>query len=197
MAYNVDQFELKEATLLYGTWSTPNAIDGDTDPETTGGWSSTGDLGYIRRGTLKYGINDEYVEYESETPAIIPAKDLLKRQVTLEFTMNQLNLTHFGLVYSMETDAGTAYDVAYVGFNIIVKQQYGFLLSGALRDGTVIKFAVWSGEFSSEDLSSNWTGDDYVDIPVMIQAFPHSTFMSTRTAAGDRAAYGAIWYPNT
>ena len=193
MGFNKEEFILKEPTpIQYGTWTDPHLITPSTDPETS--FTATDNVGYVRKGTITFGLNDEFVEYESETPSIIVRKDLLKRAVTLQMTINQFNMTMYEMAFTLDTQTGT-YKLAHVGHDAPEKTRFGFLMSGQKVDGSVYKIAIWSGEFTTEDKSIVYPGNAHVDHAAMIQAFPGDTFTANRSTINDRRDYALIWEP--
>lgn len=187
MALNRNEFILKEATIQYGTWANPHAIVPGTNPSSS--FTATGNFGYIRMGTVKVGLNDTFAEYKAGTPHKMIRKDLLERIYTLEFTANQFNPTNYQIFYNLDVDSGT-YNLGWIGSDAPVKTRYGFLLTGTKVDGTSVYIAVWAGEVTTEDKSLTFSGTDYVDIPVKIQAFEGDTFAAN---PNDEHNYGMIY----
>lgn len=189
MAKNKDEFILKEGLIQYGTWTDPDLIVPGTDPTTS--FTATGDLGYIRQGSISVGLADTFAEYLSGTPQKIIRKDLIRRNYTWQFTANQFNSTAYTVLYNFDVDTGL-YTLAWIGSDAPVKTRYGWLLTGTKVDGTAIYIAIWAGEIVTETKDLKFAGTDYVDIPVMIQAFEHADFIST---PNDQHNYGMIYEP--
>jgi len=193
MALNKDEFLLKEpAPIEYGPWTSPHALDGTADPAAS--FSATGNVGYVRQGTFVVGLNDEFVEYRAGTPYKIVRKDLIGRQLTWQFTANQFNPTLLDFMYNVDETNGSAYDLMWIGNDAPVKTRQGWHVAGELVDGSAISFSIWAGEVTTEDKSLNFPGTDYVDIPVMVQAFEGDTFIAN---PNDEHNYGMIWRPAT
>ena len=187
MAYNKNEFVLKEGTLQYGSWTNPHLIVPGTNPSAS--FVATDNLGYNRMGTFKLMITDTFVEYKAQTPHKIIRKDLLERIYKWQFTANQFNAGTMGLMFNMDVDTGV-YTLMWIGNDAPVKFRYGYLLSGTKVDGTPFKAAIWDGEIVTEDKSINLIGTDYVDIPIEIQAFEGDTFLSN---PNDEHNYGMIF----
>jgi hypothetical protein len=190
MAYNREEFILKEGTLEYGTWTDPSALTPASNPASA--FTATDNVGYVRMGSIIVNIADERVEYLSNTPHEIVRRDLLRRNYFWTFTNNQFNATSIALLKNMDVDTGT-YNLAWVGPDIPTPTQYGWLFTGERVDGTAFYAAIWSGEVSTDDNNLTFTGTDYVDINVMIQAFPDSNFSDT--AADRQQKYGMLFFP--
>ena len=190
MAYSKDEFILKEATIQYGSWANPHALTPASDPKTA--FTATDNFGYIRMGTVVIGLNDTFVQYKAGTPHKIIRQDLLERMYNWQFTCNQLNANSLNILYNMDVDSG-AHILGWVGNDAPVKTRYGFLMTGKKVDGTAFYAAIWEGEVVTEDKSMNFPGTDYVDIPVLVQAFEGPTFVSPND--NDEHNYGMIFYP--
>lgn len=188
MAFNRNEFVLKEATIEYGAWTDPHLLTPASNP--TSSFTVTDNVGFIRQGTIVMGFNDEFVEYRSGTPYKIIRKDLIGRVYTWAFTANQFNATLLTFFYNIDVDTGT-YNLHWIGNDAPVKPRYGYLATGTRVDGTNFWAAIWSGEIVTEDKSLTFSGTDYVDIPIMIQAFQGDTFVDAN--ANDEHNYGMVF----
>jgi hypothetical protein len=193
--YNSEEFVLREFTVQYGAWSDLDTLTSADNPTSVTYWAPTGDFGYLRMGTVAYGINDTFVEYKSKTPHQVVRKDLIERAVTAQFTANQLDSTNFTYLYNALVQTG-AYNLYWLGSDSPTRPRLGFLFNGTKVDGSVFNAAIWSGEIVTEDLTLTMSGEDYVDCAVMIQAFVAPDFASDPTNYTlDTKCYGMIFEP--
>ena len=188
MALTANELILKEPTIQYGSWASPASIVPGTDPSAS--FTATDDCGYIRMGTIRTGISREQVEYLSGTPHEIVAKDLLRKNVVLEFTINQFNPTYLAIFQRALTESGS-YNLVHYGLDEPTETRYGYLMSGELRDGTLVYWGIYEGGIASEEVGPEFPGTDYVDLPVQVQAFRHTDFSNTST--NNQKCYGLYW----
>jgi hypothetical protein len=197
MSYDAQKLILRELTIQYGTFQDIDLLSPADDPEDPTYWTLGGNFGYLRMGTVTYGIADQFVEYLSKTPHQIVRKDLLQRNITVEFTANQFDSTNFQYLYNALVELG-AFNQYWLGSDTPTRPRFGLLGSGTKVDGTVVKFTVWSGSVVTEDLSLKFTGNDYVDTSVMIQAFVAPEFATDPTDySDDQKCYGMIFEPGS
>jgi hypothetical protein len=187
MAYSKDELLLKEMTVEYGTWANLDTLTASTDPDTL--FTSLGNFGYLRMGSLGITLEDTFAEYKSGTPHKSVRMDLIERMFGLTFTVNQFNHTNLQIILNTQVSAG-AYNIIHIGSDAPVKTRYGYRLGGTLVDGSFIRCGVWAAEVITASKTLAMSGTDYVDEPVEVRAFEHEDFITT---PDDQKNYGAIW----
>jgi hypothetical protein len=194
---NSDRFLLKEGVLRVGTITNPENIGtNNTDPRT---FFSGDDIGYIRRGTVSVNLNREYATFESDTPAEMIRKDLIRKSFNITFEHGQFNADVVELLkgtnsqksYSVSTPNSQTWNLHHLGPDEPTKTRQAYELEAELTNGEIYIVYLYSGEMLAEDISEERSGDDYVVQSGNIQAFPHPNFTSSVTNARQKS-YGLI-----
>jgi len=189
MAYEKNELMLKELTGSYGAFADPSILTAADDIEDD--FTEEANVGYVRMGSQVLNLNDTFAEYKAGTPHIKIRKDLTERMVGFTFIANQFNKTTLALLLNTTVDSG-AYDHAHLGSDAPTKARKGWLFKGYLVDGTTeIKIALYAAEIVTEDKSSAWSGEDYVDLPVTLECFEGSEWEDDPTLAKTKN-YGMI-----
>lgn len=194
MALDRNKLLLKEPNIQIGVWNNVDLITPAVDPLTFFTPNTLGDFGYVRQGSINIQFNDAFVEYRVGTPNLVIRKDLIQRDFMLAFTANQWGAELTELIQNSLTELGP-YNLNHIGNDAPVKPRLGILLDGQLVDGSRIYFAMYAAEVTTEDKSATFPGTDYVDRPVMLQAFQADAYEGNQTFEAQQKNYGLIWQP--
>ncbi len=184
MAFGTDTttFTLKSGTVSIGVWTNPETIGTDATEFNT---KFSGDIiGNIVLGTQVTGIPDEFVEALGGTPQKLLRKDLIRRQMTIEGGIYELNADILEVVYNMRTQASFAvtipdaqtWDLAHIGTDSPIRTIRGMLIAATDVAGRDFEIAMFAGLFTSEALAFNQSGTTHGQADFKVEATPHPNF---------------------
>ena len=169
MAYGLDsdQFLLKEGTLQVGTFAAYDANDpasqfsGDT-------------IAYIKQGTININIPREYAEFLNNTPGGIVRKDLIRKQMTLDFESGQWNSDLFQLLIGTSNSTSGNNSTDWFGPDETTQSTHGFLLTTELTNGNTVYIGILSGKITTEDFAITLSGTEHATMKGMVESFESS-----------------------
>jgi len=187
MSYGLstDPFLLKEGNVYVGSFSS-YPTSSTANPKD----AFTGDiLGYFKQGTINLSMPRAYAEARAGTPSKLLRKDLIQKDLMLEFDNFQFNNDILRLIMGTDfvQNSIESLDLHYLGTDEVQQDTNGFMIETALTDGTPLNIFIWEGKVTSEDMAIALSGTEHAIIAAKIEAFVPST-----SPPGDTKNLGVI-----
>lgn len=198
LGYDRDELLLREGTLEIGEWTSPEDIDGDTDPLTF--WESTAFMGFYKRGTFKTNLTVEFARFESDTMAQLVRVDPIRKSFFFEMMVAQNNEGLWNLAQGLLVVEGAVTNFGFVGSSEPQRLAFGYLRSTELVNGRPFYNAIWNGMSTGEDESLAPSGDEHNSYAFKAEAIIGDAFLPQPDQPPDAAAllaqknYGGIWF---
>lgn len=194
-ARNKDQRMIREGRVDVVTVTDPQLISPDSNPMDS--ITIVGPMGFIMRGTIDVGLDKEYADLESDTPALLVASDLIRQAFTLRCDIIQWNINLFGLVWGLEIEDGQ-YPMAKIGHATPILERYGYLVRTTRLDGTPFNILMFEGFAKAESTRFAPSGDSHVTYSFMAQATQPEAIealdVGNNAGAYDNIDYGVMWF---
>lgn len=176
---------IKEGGIEIGQTATPEATT-DSDPLSSSGWVSAGDVGYFQQGTLNPEMNRSYAEFLAGTPAVKVRKDLIRKDWNFSCQMGQYNADTIELCMGLDVSVGT-YTLGFIGSDEVPQPQYAYLITTFRVDGAPIYMMMFWGKQTGEAVGPKLPGTAHSTYDFKAESFQHPAF---DTAPDETHNYG-------